>query len=133
LQAGDLGNALIEAEGFLESISTIAEPNLYALAWEAKARVALAYKDRELAVESIEGALRVLDHLDLPVVAWRVYATAWDAYRFAGQNEQAEAHLERARQGIMRLADSFEPGEPLRESLLSAAMVRRCLGQAVSA
>jgi hypothetical protein len=32
----------------------------------------------------------------------------------------------------MKIADSFKQGEPLRESLLSAAPVRRIFGQAIS-
>ena len=46
---------------------------------------------------------------------------------------RAEGHRARAKEVIMRIADSFEQGEPLRESLLAAAPVRRIFGQAVSA
>ena len=83
--------------------------------------------------QCIEKALAILDKFDIPVAAWRVHATAWDLYNHAGQNEKADGHRARAQQVIMRIADSFEPGEPPKEALLSAAPVRRIFGRAVSA
>jgi tetratricopeptide (TPR) repeat protein len=125
LQAGNLQNAGIEVDNFLTSALSTAEPNLHAFGWEASARVAIAQKRRDDARQHIENALAILDKFDLPVVAWRVYSTAWALYRYAEENERAEEHRARAKEVIMRLADSFEPGEPLRQSLLSAAPIRR--------
>ena len=45
LSAGDMANARREADGFLESALAVAEPNMRALAWEIKARVAKAAND----------------------------------------------------------------------------------------
>jgi DNA-binding winged helix-turn-helix (wHTH) protein/tetratricopeptide (TPR) repeat protein len=133
LQAGDLPNARIQVESFLESALSMADPNMQVLAWEARARVAIADKDRARALACIESALAILDKFDIPVVAWRVHATAWDLYSHAEEHERAEGHRARAKEVIMRLADSFEQGEPLRESLLTAVPVRRIFGRAASA
>jgi tetratricopeptide (TPR) repeat protein len=133
LQAGDIPNARLEVDDFLKSALSVAEPNMQALAWETKARVTAAEKDSSGARQCIESALAILEKFDIPVAAWRVHATAWELYSHAGQIEKAEANRARARELIMRLADSFDQGEPLRESLLTAAPVQRILGQAVSA
>src|SRR6266850_524892 len=66
--------------------------------------------------------------LEIPVSAWRVHATAWDLYSHQREDESAEAHRARAKELIMKIADSFKQGEPLRESFLSAAPVRRIFG-----
>jgi DNA-binding winged helix-turn-helix (wHTH) protein/tetratricopeptide (TPR) repeat protein len=133
LQAGDLQSARIEVDDFLHSALSTGEPNLHAFAWEASARVAMAHKDRDRVLQCVESALAILDKFDLPIVAWRVYATAWDSYSYIGDAEKAERYRARAKEVILRLADSFEPEEPLRASLLAAAPVRRILGHAVSA
>jgi tetratricopeptide (TPR) repeat protein len=133
LQGGDLANARREADNLMESVLSTGEPNLHAFAWEARARVAIAESDRARALECIESALTVLDRFDIPVVGWRVHATAWDVYKYAGQYDRAETHRTRAKEVIMRLADSFDPGEPLRESLLSAPPIRALFDQSTSA
>jgi DNA-binding winged helix-turn-helix (wHTH) protein len=133
LQSGDIANARLEVDDFLNSALSMAEPNMQILAWEMKARVAIADRDRARALECIESALAILDKFDAPVVAWRVHATAWDLFGHEGENERAERHRARARELIMGIADSFEQGEPLRESLLAAAPVRRIFGRGMSA
>jgi DNA-binding winged helix-turn-helix (wHTH) protein/tetratricopeptide (TPR) repeat protein len=132
LQAGDVQNARTEVDSFLESALATEEPNLHAFAWEASARVAIAEDDRARAAACIDNALTILEKFDLPVVAWRVHATAWDFCSEIGESNKAEEHRVRAKQVILRLRDTFEPGEPLRESLVNAAPVRRILGRAVS-
>ncbi len=42
LEPGNLTNALREADGFLESALSTDDPNLQTLAWEMKARIAIA-------------------------------------------------------------------------------------------
>jgi DNA-binding winged helix-turn-helix (wHTH) protein/tetratricopeptide (TPR) repeat protein len=133
LQTGDLENARREADDFLESAFSTGEPNLHAYAWEARARVAIADKDGARALACIERALPIVDKFDIPLSAWRVHATACDSYSYAGDKERAAEHRARAKALIMRMADSFEYGEPLRESLLSAPPVRRIFGEATAA
>ena len=133
LSAGDLASARREADGFLESALAMAEPNMRALAWEIQGRVAMAAKDTGEARRCIEKALPILEKFEIPVAAWQVYRTAWDLYAGEGDREQAAKFRARAVEAIMRLADSFEPGDPLKESLLTGPPVRRILERAVSA
>jgi tetratricopeptide (TPR) repeat protein len=133
LQAGDIPHARIEVDEFLKSALSTDEPNMQTLAWETKARVAWAEKDREGTRKHIESALAILNRYEIPVSAWRVHATAWDFYSYVGEKEKAEWNRTRAREVIMRLADSFEPEEPLRASLMAVAPVQRLFADAVSA
>jgi DNA-binding winged helix-turn-helix (wHTH) protein/tetratricopeptide (TPR) repeat protein len=127
LAAGDLAKALSDAEAFLESALSTADPHLQALAWETKSRVASAEGDWSAAREHIERALAVLEHVQLPVTAWRVRATAWDVYSHTKHDKIAEAHRASAEAQILAIANSFEPDEPLRHSFLAASPVRRIL------
>ena len=132
LQAGALDRARAEADDFVNATLATPEPNLHAIAWEARARVAIADRKPDRALDSTAKALAVLDRFDLPVAAWRIHAAAWDTYGFTGANERAQAHLAQARQAVLKLADSFEAGEPLREALLRAAPIRRFFVRAAS-
>ena len=132
LQAGDIADAHREADDVLAYALSAADPNMRALAWEIKSRVARAENDFDGARVCIDRALAILDRFDIPVAAWQVHRTAGDLYVDLGDRKRAERHRARAKEVIMRLADSFEQGEPLRESFLTAAPVQRILGQVVS-
>jgi len=133
LQAGDIAGAHREADGLLQSALSTADPGMRALAWEIKSRVARAGKDRTGARGYIDNALAILDQFDIPVSAWGVHATAWDFYSDEGDYEKANRHRARAQELVMRVADSFEPEEPLRESFLTAPPIRRIFEQSTSA
>jgi len=62
----------------------------------------------------------------VPLVAWRVHATAWDLYR-ANDQSRSEQHLRHAKELIMKLANSFEPGERLRDTFLAGTPVARVI------
>jgi tetratricopeptide (TPR) repeat protein len=128
LASGNLRDARLEADRFLEASLTTAEPNLHALAWDAAARVAMAERDWSGAEESIEKGLAVLQHHEIPTTAWRVHATRSDLYRHARNEAAAETHRARAQAIILALADSFAPDDPLRLAFLAAAAVRRIRG-----
>jgi tetratricopeptide (TPR) repeat protein len=132
LYAGDLDNAHREADAFLESALSTAEPNLRARAWEIKSRIARAEMDHQGAMEYIEKALAILNNFDIPVTAWHVHRTAADLFGDQGTHQKAGRQRTRAKELIMRIADSFEPGEPLREAFLSAPPIRRIFGEAIS-
>jgi tetratricopeptide (TPR) repeat protein len=130
LKSGKIVNARSEADGFLVSALSTADPHLQTLAWEMKARVAMAEKDWKGAEEHVHKALAVLEKLEVPVAAWRVHATAWDFYRHVKDKEAAERQRARAEAIVLALANSFADDEPLRKSLLAAAPIRRILGGA---
>jgi DNA-binding winged helix-turn-helix (wHTH) protein/tetratricopeptide (TPR) repeat protein len=132
LYAGDLDSANRHADALLEAALSTAEPNMHARAWEIKARVAGAGKDSRGAAECIANALEILERFDIPMSGWQVHRTASDLCAREGDHAAASIHLSRARDLIMRIADSFDAAEPLRASLLSARPIRRILEQAAS-
>jgi DNA-binding winged helix-turn-helix (wHTH) protein/tetratricopeptide (TPR) repeat protein len=127
LASGRLRQARLEADRFLQSALSTAEPNLQALAWEVAARVAMAEKDWKGAEENIEKGLAVLREFEIPTTAWRVHATRSDLYRQTKNASAAEGHRARAEAIILALANSLAPDDPLRHAFLAAAPVRRIL------
>ena len=125
LESGKIVNARLEADGFLASALSTADPHLQALAWEMKTRVAMAEKDWAGAGKFIEQALAIVEQFGVPVAGWQVHATAWDLYRHVKDEEAAETHRARAEAIVLALANSFADDEPLRKLLLAAAPVRR--------
>jgi tetratricopeptide (TPR) repeat protein len=125
LASGDLRKARREADRFLQSALSTAEPNLHALAWDVDARVTVAEKDWKAAEEKIEKGLAVLHQFEIPTTAWRVHATRSDLYRQAHNDAAAEVHRARAERIVLALANSFAPDDPVRTAFLAAAPVRR--------
>jgi tetratricopeptide (TPR) repeat protein len=127
LASGDLAKARCEADAFLESALSTADPHLQALAWEMKARIALSRQDWIGAKNCIHKALEIVRNFEVPIAAWQVHATAWRLYHFRQEQGAAESHRQAAKAYILKIADSFAHGEPLRETFLSAAPVARIL------
>jgi DNA-binding winged helix-turn-helix (wHTH) protein/tetratricopeptide (TPR) repeat protein len=125
LGAGHFANARVEADRLREAALGIGDPNLQALAWEARARVAMAESHWTEAGECMDRAFAVLARFDAPIAAWRIHATASELYRQVGQAEEAVHQRERARAQITALAESFALEEPLRFAMLGATSVRR--------
>jgi DNA-binding winged helix-turn-helix (wHTH) protein/tetratricopeptide (TPR) repeat protein len=132
LESGNIANARREADCFLQTALSTADPNMQALAWEMKTRVAIAEKDWTLAGESIQAALAVLEEREVPMSAWRVHGTAWEFYRLQKNDESAERHRAQAEIGIHTLARSFPEQEQLCAIFLAADPVRRILGAAAA-
>jgi DNA-binding winged helix-turn-helix (wHTH) protein/tetratricopeptide (TPR) repeat protein len=129
LQAGDVAGAHREVDEVLSSAFSAVDPNMHALAWEMRSRVARAEKDLTGADRCIDRAVAVLDRFGIPVAAWQVHSSAWSLYEDRDR-EKAGRHRARAKELIMEIADSFDHDEPLRESLLTAPPVRRVLVKA---
>src|SRR5262245_2054538 len=109
LDAGSLGRARSDADQFLTSALSTAEPNLHAVGWDVQARVSIGEKDWKGAEANIERGLALLERFDIPTVAWRLYATRSELYRRVKNDEAAEAQRARAETVILTLANSFEP------------------------
>jgi DNA-binding winged helix-turn-helix (wHTH) protein/tetratricopeptide (TPR) repeat protein len=133
LLADDSAGAQREVDGSLAGVLGGAEPNVCALAWELKSRVARAERDFDGARTCIDNALAIVDKFDIPVAGWRVHSSACDLYGGGADGERADGHRSRAKELIMRIADAFEHDEPLRKSLLTAPPVRRVFDQGASA
>jgi hypothetical protein len=108
----------------------MAEPNMRARAWEIGARVAKAEDDLDEAVRYIESALPIVDKFEIPMAAWQVHRTGWLVF---ADPEKADRSRARAIEVILRLSDSFEQGDPLIESFLSAPAIRRIFERGTSA
>ncbi|HTU48417.1 MAG TPA: AAA family ATPase [Bryobacteraceae bacterium] len=129
LAMGDLTGARAQADRFIEVASNTAERTWQGLAWEVKARVALAEADLTGGLACIEQALQIIGGFELPLAEWRVHGTAGELYERTGEQALAQRHRELSRSTIMRMANSLEPKHPLRATFLSAAPVRHVLTQ----
>jgi tetratricopeptide (TPR) repeat protein len=125
VRSGDMVHARLEAARCLESAQSTADPNLKALALEMNARVAFADHNLPSSRQHISNALAIVEEFDVPVAAWRVHAAACE---LCPNEEEAERHRAIARETILKIANSFDADEPLRASLLSAALVRPLFG-----
>jgi hypothetical protein len=131
LESRQMTNARIEASRLTAAALSTDDPNLQALAWETRAQVAIAETNWGDASQSIDRALAALSRLDVPTCAWRVHGTAAGLYRKIGQPETAAAHQALARTHIATLVGSFARDEPLRQTFLDAASVRRICEEAL--
>jgi tetratricopeptide (TPR) repeat protein len=125
LHSAQIARARAEADELTNTARGIADPNLQALAWDARALVAMGESQLTDARECLDRALAALTRFEAPISAWRVHASASELYRRLGLAEEAAAHRERARAHITALAQSFAPEEPLRVAMLGAPSVRR--------
>src|SRR5262249_3324723 len=121
LASGKLAAARTEADCFLASAASTADPNLQALAWELQARVAMAENDWPSAQANLSKGLALLERFEIPTVAWRVHVTGAELYGRAKDKPAADTHRARADAVILALANSFAPDEPLRHAFLAAA------------
>src|SRR6202011_6133117 len=128
---GDLAQARPQAERFLKIAVATAEHTWRALAWEVNARVAMAELDLTSAQECIAKGLSAMEGFEVPLAAWRVHATAFELYQSPGDRDLAEWHLRLSRDAVMKLANSLSAEEPLRQTYLSAPVVRKILGNDV--
>jgi hypothetical protein len=130
LALDNVAKASAEANTFLESALSTADPHLQALAWEMKTRIAMAEEAWETAAGHLHEALSIVKGFAVPVAAWQVHATAWDFYRHAKNDAAAESNRAFAEAHILSIANSFISDDPLRRSFLSALPVRRVLDKA---
>jgi hypothetical protein len=116
-----------QAESFLKAALATAERTWQGLAWEANVRVALTQGDMGKSQQCLAEAVATIKGFEVPLAAWRVHATAAEVYELARNKEVAEHHRQLSRVTILRLANSLGP-EPLRRTFLSAAPVRKVIG-----
>jgi hypothetical protein len=127
LAKGDLVQARVEAERFLNATRQTAEHTWQALAWEVNARVAMVTLDLSRAQDCLTNALSAMEGFEVPLAAWRVHATAARFFENAGNTDLAEQHRELSRSTIRKLADSLTNEEPLRQTFLSAPYIAEIL------
>jgi DNA-binding winged helix-turn-helix (wHTH) protein/tetratricopeptide (TPR) repeat protein len=120
LKTGNISQAHQEAEKFLSVTLATSERTWQALAWEARARVALADSDREHARADIQKAIETIEGFDLPLADWRVHSTAMDVFP-----ERAEHHRRLSAATAGKLADSLVAFDDLKRTFLSSELVVR--------
>ena len=127
LAVGDLPRAREQATRLYNIAAPPPERTYLALAHRFLAKIALAEGDLEEAKAQLSRAIAIVEQAELPLAAWRVYATA--AHFHEGLGERAKAAEFQCRSGkiIQTLAANFDQDDPLRSSLLTgfAAEIRR--------
>src|SRR5260370_32277351 len=78
LASGHLAKAHDEADAFLESTLSTADPHVQALAWEMKTSIAIAEGGRKAAAHHLREALAIGERVGVPVTAGPGHSTAWD-------------------------------------------------------
>jgi hypothetical protein len=129
LATGNLANAGGDADLFLQAALSCADRSLQGLAWAVNGQMVRAEGRWEDARDCTEKALSAMKDFEAPVFAWRIEIIASDFYQGTKDSKAAERHRENAKTLILQLANSFDQEDPHRESLLSAASVRRILGR----
>lgn len=124
---GDLAKARTQGERFLDVTLATAERTWQARAWEINARIAMAERDLTRAESCISNGLSVTEGFEVPLGAWRVHATAADINECLANKEHALYHGEMSRSILVRLANSLGAEERLKQTFLSAPVIRRIL------
>jgi ATP/maltotriose-dependent transcriptional regulator MalT len=114
LAAGDLGQAQTTASRLHEV--TVAAPDrpFLALAFNTKAKIAIATGNSQTAGSQLFEAVSIVRHARLPLAAWRVYATVADLYESLGDAARASKWRCRSQLIVRLLENSLKPDDPLR-------------------
>jgi DNA-binding winged helix-turn-helix (wHTH) protein len=128
LAVGRDAEAGIQAAAFFEAARSTADPALKAMAFHLDACIAVRGQDWDRAWASLNQAFSIMHLRPVPAVEWRLHATAYELHRRTGDGAAAAHHRARAAAILEDLVHSLPPEEPLRESFLSAPVVRAILG-----
>jgi tetratricopeptide (TPR) repeat protein len=124
LQIGDIDQARRWAIQLRDYAAPAPDHNHLALACGLLARIAFAAGDRDEARAELSRALSIVDNADFPLAAWRVYQGAVEIYANIGEADRAAEYRNRFAEVLRRLAQNFEPDDPLHQSLLTALATR---------
>jgi len=127
LESGDISNAQCEADRFLQSALSASDPNLQALAWTMKVRVAMTLKEWPAAEDALAKAIAIVDNFEAPLAAWQVHSAAWELYTRVNREDKSEQHRKRSESILFAIADSLNSDKSLRETFLKAPPIRRIL------
>jgi DNA-binding winged helix-turn-helix (wHTH) protein/tetratricopeptide (TPR) repeat protein len=119
LETGDLARAHKEAARLYEISALPPERTYLALSHSLLAKIAMAEKKFDEAKAHVLRAVSIVERANLPLAAWRVYATAAILYDGIGEQAEAAAARRLSRQVIDSLCQSLSQDEPLRTTLIS--------------
>jgi hypothetical protein len=115
IATGDHTGAVTRAEGLCALAEQTDERAWQALAYEARARTALACGDMIKAIDSVDKGLAACAGLQAPVAELRVLATGAMTFRAAGDAARAIRHIGQGQMIRKQLAESLPEGHPLRQ------------------
>lgn len=127
LARGDLDRARGEADALREMAATADEPRPRAEAARLLAEIALQGGHLSDAEAHLQEARAALEPCELPLVEWRIAATAARVHDRQRRRADAQASRLRAAAIVTQLADSLPPGHELRRSFLEHASLREVL------
>ena len=128
LARGKLDRAHREAEALHALAAAAADPPLRASASRLLAEIALREGHLSEAEELLRDALAAIEGYDVPVVEWRIVASAARVHSRQRRRTDAEADRVRSAALVSRLANSLSPDHELRGSFLGHHSVREVLG-----
>jgi DNA-binding winged helix-turn-helix (wHTH) protein/tetratricopeptide (TPR) repeat protein len=117
LATADNAGAQVHAERYVMLSEATDERMWQSLAWETRARVALAQGVPAEAVEYILKAQAVSKAFETPLADWRVHDTAAAAYTAIGDRKQARIHVQASVAVRKRIARTLPEGDSLRLTL----------------
>jgi tetratricopeptide (TPR) repeat protein len=118
LEVKDLAKAREQAVRLYERTASAPDRYHLARAHRLLARIAIAEGKFEEARMQLSHAVSVLENIDLPLAAWRVYLTAAKFYGAVGDNCKASDYQRRCEEVIQTLAANLDQDDPLLSSLL---------------
>ncbi len=113
-----------EAERLCELAAQPGERTYLALGHHLLAEVALAQRKWEDAEHEVAIAFAALEGVEAPLAEWRVYASAARIAEQRRRKAQARTYWEHSKVVLLRLADSFEHNDPLRQTFLMQPTVK---------
>jgi hypothetical protein len=117
LATADNAGAQIRAERYVMLAEATNERMWQSLAWESRARVALAQGAAAEAVEYVVKAQAASQAVETPLADWRVHDTAAVAYTAIGDRRQARVHAQASVAMRKRIARTLPEGHSLRLTL----------------
>jgi tetratricopeptide (TPR) repeat protein len=111
---GDHDAAHLRAKCLCDLAAQTEERTWQALAWEARARAALACGAVSEAMADVAKALARCEGVTVPLAEWRVHATGASVFKAIGDAGQSGKHSRLGGAIRERLAGSLPEGDPLR-------------------
>jgi tetratricopeptide (TPR) repeat protein len=118
LGVGDTPRARVHALQLSETAARPPERAYLALSHRLLARIAIAEGDMEQARVQLAQAISIVEVGEMPIAAWRVFATAAEFHNSVGETAKAALFRSRCEAIIHSLAATFDEADPLRSSLV---------------
>jgi DNA-binding winged helix-turn-helix (wHTH) protein/tetratricopeptide (TPR) repeat protein len=120
LAIGNMVQARQNANNLYEIARRPPEHTYLAQSHRLLAKIAIAEGCLEEARIQLSRAISIVEQSDVPLAAWRIYATAAEFYESAGEIGQADKFKRLCDNVIHSLAETLDQNDKLRSSLISA-------------